>query len=154
VGGDKLKRIKDSKTKHGSRKEKKLKKYSRGFNETFVFFLKSYRCGILTFCGSHVDIEFDINDIEGKNCFRKYDNGQYKNGKPIISRHPNIVKGVITGKKSWGLFLNQWSDGIVEGSFRKIDILNEFEDHGITIPEPLLLDFENRIISKMIKKFR
>ena len=115
--------------------------------------MKSYRSGILTFCGSHVDIDFDVNGIEGKMTFRKYDNGQYQQGKQIITRHPNIVKGVITGKKSWGLWINQWSDGVVEGTFSKREILEQFEKLNITIPESLLNDFNNRIINKMKKKY-
>ena len=115
--------------------------------------MKSYRSGILTFCGSHVDIDFDVNSIEGKMTFRKYDNGQYRQGKKIITRHPNIVKGVITGKKSWGLWVNQWSDGIVEGTFSKREILQDFYDKEIIIPESLMKDFDNRIINKMKKKY-
>lgn len=90
--------------------------------------------------------------MEGKNAFRRFDNGDYKNDK-IITRHPNIVRGVIIGKKSWGLFLNEWSDGIVEGSFTKKEIIKEFEDNGIIIPDSLLKDFENRIIQKMKKRY-
>lgn len=120
----------------------------------FTFFLKSYRSGILTFCGSSVDVDFDINGIEGKMTFRKYDNGQYQQGKQIITRHPNIVKGVIIGKKSWGLWVNEWSDGISEGLFTKWEILEEFSSRDITIPEPLLKDFENRIINKIKKRLK
>ena len=119
--------------------------------------MKSYRSGILTFCGSSVDIDFDVYGIEGKMTFRKYDNGQYQQGKQqgkqIITRHPNIVKAVITGKKSWGLWVNEWSDGIVEGTFTQKEILQQFEDNGIVIPESLLKDFDNRIINKMKKKY-
>lgn len=128
-------------------------KYSDNFNEIFSFFLKSYRSGLLTFCGSNVDVSFNVNDIEGKNVFRKYDNGHYKNGVSIITRHPNIVKGVIIGKKSWGLWLNEWSDGIVEGSFTKNEILEDFNKYNIKIPDSLLNDFENRIIQKIRKKY-
>ena len=106
---------------------------------------------MLTFCGSHVDVKFDINEEEGKFIFRKYDNGQYQQGKTISSRHPNIVKGVITGKKSWGLWVNQWTDGISEGVFTKYEILDEFTQRGITIPESLLNDFNNRLWKKRIK---
>lgn len=91
--------------------------------------------------------------MEGKNAFRKFDNGDYNGENKIITRHPNIVRGVIIGKKSWGLFLNEWSDGIVEGSFTKREIIKEFEDNGIKIPESLLKDFENRIIQKMKKRY-
>ena len=117
----------------------------------FNFFLTCYRKGILTFCGVQVNVEFDLNGNEGKLVFRQYDNGQYQQGKTISSRHPNIVKGVITGKKSWGLFLNQWTDGIAEGVFTKYEILDEFTQRGITIPEPLLNDFNNRLWKKRIK---
>ncbi len=82
----------------------------------------------------------------------KFDNGQYK-GKDIVSKHPNIVKSVIVGKKSWGLWVDQWSDGIVDGDFRQKEIINEFNIKGITIPESLMNDFNNRISKKFKKKF-
>lgn len=56
---------------------------------------------------------------------------------------------VITAKKSWGLHVNIWSDGVVEGSFRKQEIIDEFESKGIKIPGPFYKDFENRIWSKI-----
>lgn len=93
-----------------------------------------------------------MNEIEGKNVFRKYDNGEYKNDKTIKTRHPNIVKGVLIGKKAWGLWLNEWTDGIVEGSFTRHEILEEFTKNGITIPESLLMDFNNRLYQKRIKR--
>lgn len=60
--------------------------------------------------------------------------------------------GVMTGKRSWGLFLNEWSDGIVDCSFTEEEILNEFKSRGIEIPHSLLIDFYNRIDKK--KKIR
>ena len=117
----------------------------------FTFFFKSYRSQILDFCGSIVEVEYDPEGPDCKECFRLFDDGEYKQ-KKITSRHPNIVKGVIIGKKSWGLWKNEWCDGIVEGSFRKKDILEEFEKLKITIPEPLYLDFENTIERKLIKR--
>ena len=95
-----------------------------------------------------MDIDFDVYGIEGKMTFRKYDNGQYQQGKQIITRHPNIVKGVITGKKSWGLWVNQWSDGIVEGTFSKREILEQFEKLNIIIPESLMLEWDKLIQKK------
>ena len=70
----------------------------------------------------------------------------------IKTRHPNIVKGVLIGKKSWGLWLNEWTDGIVEGSFTRNEILDEFTKNGISIPESLLTDFNNRLYQKRIKR--
>lgn len=93
-----------------------------------------------------------MNEIEGKNVFRKYDNGNYKDNIVIKTRHPNIVRSVIIGKKSWGLWVNEWSDGIVEGSFSKREILEEFSKNGIIIPESLLNDFNNRIYRKLGSK--
>jgi len=59
----------------------------------------------------------------------------------------------LIGKKSWGLWVNEWSDGIVEGSFNKREILEEFSKNGIIIPEPLLNDFHNRVYKKMKSKY-
>lgn len=66
----------------------------------------------------------------------------------IKTRHPNIVKAVVSGKRSWGLFVDQWSEGIVDCDFTEEEILNEFKIRGITIPECLLKDFYNRIDKK------
>lgn len=118
----------------------------------FNFFLTSYRKGLLTFCGEDINVEFDINGDDGKISFMKFENGEFKTNK-ILSRHPNIIKGVIVGKKSWGLWSDQWSDGIVDGSFTKKEILDEFVKRNIEIPVPLLVDFENKIYKKMKKLF-
>jgi len=118
----------------------------------FTFFLQSYRCGILAFYGSKVEVTFDINGEEGKFCFRQFENGDMKVDF-LKSKHSNILKGVVTGKKSWGLWVNEWGNGIVEGSFSKKEILDEFEKRKIEIPEPLLKDFENVIYKKICKKF-
>ena len=76
----------------------------------------------------------------------------FENGvKDIITKHPNTLKGVIIGKKSWGLHVKMWSEGIGDGDFRLKDILEEFEIRNIKIPEPLLLDFENTIKKRVIK---
>ncbi len=64
------------------------------------------------------------------------------------TKHINVLTGVIIGKKSWGLWLNEWSDGICEWSFTLDEILNEFKEKNKTIPESLLLDFKNRIEKK------
>lgn len=132
-----------------------MKKYSEGFNEIFTFFLRSYRSGLLTFCGVNVDVKFDIDGDEGKFTFRRYDNGEFTgfNLTNLSSRHPNIVKGVIIGKKSWGLHVKMWSEGIGEWCFTKEEILKEFEDKNIRIPEPLLKDFENHIEKQKLKRY-
>jgi len=114
----------------------------------FSFFLKSYRSGLLEFCGSIVETEFDPNGEEGKFTFRQVENGDIKKHTVIKTRHPNVVKGVVIGKKSWGLWVDQWSDGIVDWTFTKEEILEEFQTRNIQIPEPLLKDFENRIEKK------
>jgi hypothetical protein len=117
----------------------------------FLFFLKSYRCGLLTFCGSSVKVSFDINGYDSKFSFRKFENGEIKLHN-LSSRHPNILQGVIIGKKSWGLWLNQWTDGIVEWCFTKKEILDQFEVNGIIIPESLLRDFDNTLEKKKQKR--
>jgi hypothetical protein len=114
----------------------------------FNFFLQSYRNGILEFSGSIVDVEFEPDGDEGKYCFRKIENGEIKRNEIIRTRHPNIVKAVVCGKRSWGLWVDQWSDGIVDWTFTEEEILGEFQTRGIQIPKPLLQDFKNRIEKK------
>ncbi len=107
---------------------------------------------MITFCGSKIDTFFDINSEESKFCFRQYENGFYKNGKQILTRHPNILKTVMIGKSGWGLWVSEWSQGIGEGCFTKREILEEFEKKGVKIPKPFMEDFENRIIKEILKK--
>jgi len=114
----------------------------------FNFFLKSYRSGLLEFSGSIVETEFDPEGEEGKFCFRQVENGDIKRNNSIKTRHPNILKGVIVGKRSWGLWVDQWSDGICDWTFTEEEILGEFQKRNIQIPEPLLKDFYNRIDKK------
>ena len=118
--------------------------YSKGFKEMFILFLKSYRNGILMFCGSEVIIDFDINSFDGKESFKRYDDGHFTN-KPIISKHNNIVKGVLIGKKSWGLWVKEWCDGINEWLFTREEIMNIFTEKRIEIPKSLIQEFDNRL---------
>lgn len=113
----------------------------------FDFYLGIYRSGIITFCGIGVEVDFDPDGSDGKFGFREYDNGRFKHKTPV-SRHPNILKGVITGKKGWGLWVEQWSQGIVEWTFTKEEILEEFEKHNIEIPEPLMIEWDKLIEKK------
>lgn len=118
----------------------------------FEFFYKIHRTGLITFCGVNVEVDFDINGNDSKYTFREYDNGYYKFTNPI-TRHPNILKSVIIGKKGWGLWVKLWSEGIAEGTFTKYEILNEFKIRGIDIPESLMLEFENSIWKERLKYF-
>jgi hypothetical protein len=118
----------------------------------FSFFLKGYRSGILEFTGSIIETEFDPNGEEGKFCFRQIENGEIKRNNIIKTRHPNIVKAVVSGKRSFGLWSDQWSDGIVDWSFTEEEILGEFQKRNIKIPKPLLVDFYNRIDKKKRKR--
>lgn len=109
--------------------------------------------GVLTFCGSEVNVKFDVNGISGKECFMKFENGYYKN-KPIVTRHPNLVRSVIIGKKSWGLWVGQWSDGISDLLFSKKEIVEEFTNRRIEIPENLMKEFDNMIVKKFSYKYK
>lgn len=122
----------------------------------FTFFLQSYRKGLLTFCGENVESYFDVNGDDGKIIFKRFENGEFKrsNASNLFTRHPNISKGVIVGKKSWGLWSDEWTDGISEGLFTKKEILDEFKNRNIEIPEPLLIDFENKIHKKVMERFK
>lgn len=118
----------------------------------FSFFLKVNRTGLIEFCGTPTEVYFDINGYSCKECFRLYEDGFYKNGKPIITKHPNILKSVLIGKKGWGLWVKEWVNGIVDWSFTKEEILKEFEIRGIEIPDSFLKEFDNLIEkSKIIR---
>lgn len=113
----------------------------------FDFYLSVYRSGLITFCGVGVEVDFDVNGSDGKFGFREYDNGRFKLKTPV-SRHPNILRGVIIGKKGWGLWVEQWSQGIVDWSFTKEEILKEFSSRNIEIPEPLMLEWDKLLERK------
>lgn len=107
-----------------------------------------YRTELITFCGSKINVEQDVNGISGKECFNDYENGVFKFKETIKTRHPNIVRGVLTSKKGWGLWVSEWSSGIGDGLFSKDDILNEFEIRGIELPESFLKEFDDSIRRK------
>ncbi len=117
----------------------------------FLFFFSSNRRGVITFCGTHTDVIFDPNGPDCKECFRLFEDGFYKN-KPITSRHPNIVKSVLIGKKGWGLWVQEWTDGIVDWTFTKEEILGNFENNKIEIPDSFLKEFENVLDKKKRKR--
>jgi hypothetical protein len=50
------------------------------------------------------------------------------------------------------LWCDQWGDGIAEGTFLKREIMEEFENKGITIPNSLMKDFDDRIYRKVVKR--
>ena len=110
-----------------------LKKYSPGFNNIFNFFLRAYRKDILTFCGSAVVIKGDSKASDARFSFREFDNGRYRIDQ-LVTRHPNILTAIITGKKAWGLWVKEWSDGIAKGLFTKAEIWDTFTAAGIGIP--------------------
>ena len=139
----------------GSRHTRKIKTYTNGFNKIFHFFLHSYQKGILTFPGEQVYTEFSKDGPDCKEGFRLYENGdkefvkEGRWGQPVyISRHNEILRGLIIAKKSWGLHVDMWSDGIVDWSFTLNEIIQQFIDQNIEIPEPFLKDFVNRIEKK------
>lgn len=150
-------RIESRKKEIGTKHRRKLRKFSEGFNEIFYFFLKSYRAGILTFCGSEVKVLYNKESFEAKEGYRLFENGFFKEWseeKKVWSktnpycRQNNVLQAVIIGKKSWGLHVDMWSDGIAECSFTEKEILQDFRDRNIIIPKPLLMDFYNTVDKK------
>lgn len=157
----KYERVELRKKEIGTKHRRKLKRFSEGFNEIFYFFLKSYRTGLLNFCGSEVIVNFNKNSFESKEGYRLFENGFFKEWSEQqqvwakihpYSRQNNVLRGVIIGKKSWGLHVDMWSDGIAECSFTEREILQEFSSRNIVIPQPLLLDFYNTIDRKKYKR--
>lgn len=136
---------------NGNRHDRKIEKYNDNFNEIFNFFLNSYRKGLLTFGTEAVIVNFEKSGRTGKDIFRRFEDGQFRD-KPITSRHNNIVKSVIIAKKSWGLHVKMWSEGISDHDFTIQEILDSFLDVGIKVPGVLLKGFENEVTRlKMIK---
>ena len=117
----------------------------------FTFFLKSYRSGLLDFCGSNIEVSFDPNGQDSKVSFKLFENGIMKLD-DLSSIHPNTLKGVIIGKKSWGLHVKMWSEGISDGDFRLCEITEDFDKRNIKIPEPLLNDLKNNIYKNVFNK--
>lgn len=62
------------------------------------------------------------------------------------------MKGVLIGKKSWGLWVKEWTDGISDMLFTKYEILEQFEKNNIEIPEPLIKEFDNMLWKKRFEK--
>ncbi len=59
---------------------------------------------------------------------------------------------MVVGKKSWGLWLSEFTDGVCDSLFTKEEVLKQFEDNNIKIPESFLLDFENTLLRKKVKR--
>ena len=116
-----------------------------------MFFLKSNRSGLLTFCGTNVNVVYDKDGESSKHSFRLFENGEIKIDN-LKSQQPNVLKSVIIGKKSWGLFLKEWSNGITEWCFTKDEILKQFEEKNIKVPGSLLKEFDNLIEKKRIER--
>lgn len=94
-----------------------------------------------------MEVKFQKDGVDSKEFYRFFENGDYRN-KEWLSRQNMVSEAVIIGKKSWGLHVDMWSDGIAEGNFTKFEILDQFYQKEIIIPEPLLLDFYNTIDKK------
>ena len=136
-----------------SRHSRKLTRYSDSYNELFNFFLNSYRKGLLNFAGVDVDVDVIFNSEGGtaKEIMRWYETGAFSD-KPIVSRQNNILRGVIIGKKSFGLHVKMWSEGIADGDFAIREILDVFNDRGIKMPDSLLAGFENEVLKRKTTK--
>jgi len=137
-------RITDGLTRH----QRKLSKHNNQFNELFNFYVTCHIDGILSFCGSDVITAYDKLSFNAKLSFKLYENNEFNDANIITSTEPNILRHAILGKRSWGLWLNEWTDGINEGSFTKNEILSEFKRRNIMIPASLLMDFNNTLYKK------
>lgn len=145
-------RLKEKSRILGTRHDRKLKKYSEGFNENFKFFFLLSRRGLIDFCGERIHVT-PSNDrtLTSKHCFRLFEDGRYGKEKVIECFHPNVMRHVMMGKKGWSLWCNQWSEGVGQGLFRKEEILEEFRIRNISIPDCFMLQFD-KAIEKQIKK--
>lgn len=145
-------RIQLRKKELGSRVDRNLKKYSDSFNSIFSFYLNIYRKGIVTFCGSYVEVKGNRHESEAKYVFREYDNGRYPPYKTPKTKHPNILKAVLIGKKGWGLWVSEWAMGIADCLFTKDEILMLFSANKVDIPAPMLKELDNCIQKEKERK--
>lgn len=147
--GERLKEISRS---LGSRHDRKLKKYSEGFNENFKFFFLLSRRGLIDFCGERINIlPSSDRTMTSKHCFKLFEDGRYGREKMIECNHPNVMRHVMMGKKGFSLWVNQYSEGIGQGLFRKDDILDEFRKRDIHIPDCFMLQLDNTIWKEKLK---
>lgn len=140
--------------KIGTRKQRKREGHSDNFIRMFNFYIDCYRSGIIGFSGSNINVKYSNKAKDAMVVFKEYDNGLHSNKSIIYTKQPNLLYACIFSKKGWGLLVNQWAEGIVEGSFTKYEFLKMFDDANITIPKPLLLDFNNRVWSYRFKYWK
>lgn len=70
----------------------------------------------------------------------------------MVSSQPRIMEAVIIAKKSWGLFLQEWTSAISDWQFTEKEILDEFEKNNIKIPDSFYNDFKNVLEKKKLKR--
>lgn len=142
-------RILQRKGSMGNRHNRKLEKFSDSFNENFKFFFLLSRKNIGSFCGEKVTvIPSSDRKMTARYCFRLFEDGAYSKGKPIECCQPNILWHAIVGKKGWGLWRSQWSEGIGQRLFRKEEITEEFSVRNLEIPECFMVEFDKNIEKK------
>lgn len=134
-----------------SRHARKLTRYTPVFEEMFKFFLDSYRGGLLNFAGVDVNTVQKYDGYSAKEAFKRYDTGDFNEETPA-SRQSNILRSVIIAKKSFGLHVRMWSEGIADGDFTIQEILDVFNDHKIKMPNSLLTGFENEVLKRKTVK--
>lgn len=132
----------------GDRRERKREVHTDKFNKMFKFFFLIIRKGICDFCGSDVGKDYhfiqEVNGVSAKTAFKISDTGTVENY-TIKTRHPNILKVVIKGKRGWGLWKTQFAMGVADNTFTKKEILDYFSELKIDIPKPYLIEFENEV---------
>lgn len=124
-----------------------MRKHSENFLVSARFYLKFYR-NVSDFAGVNIVINYDKKGEDALTVFKEYENGLYKI-KPIITKHPNLLKSLIGGKKAWGLQLNQWAEGVSQSLFSPKDILDGVNIH---IPTSFLGDFYTRCYQYSLKQ--
>ena len=132
------------------RHSRKLEKFSDNFNEIFNFFLNGFRMGLFDTPGEYFRVDYDKDAESGKMAFRRYEDGKFANTSNkhfnfvIKSRQPNITYAVICAKKSMGLNMSMWIDGIAECNFTAQEIIDDFERIGLKMPVGFQTDLRNR----------
>ncbi|NBO22909.1 hypothetical protein EBU94_06195, partial [bacterium] len=114
--------------------------------ESCFFYANVYR-NLSDFSGDIISFEYDEKSKDALALFMDYENGLLKGENVIKTKHPNILRSLVLGKKAWGLQANEWIDGIAQCLFLRSETIQSV---GFNIPKSFTQDFENRLYKKRL----
>jgi len=121
-----------------------MKKYSKGFTRDYDFYLKSK--DRFTFAGVKVDgILFDETGVSAKEAFYRQDT---KGETMVSTREPDLLKEIITCKKSINLHIKMW----VEGYEDMMEGVEYYLENCVQEPPPWVEDSFRKQLRRRFKR--